>query len=104
MMNLDAPAFEKKISDPEIIILDVRTPEEFKQAHILNARNLDIYSPYFSADINDLDKTKSYAVYCRSGQRSQNACQIMAELGLSNTFNLIGGITAWIDANKATHN
>jgi rhodanese-related sulfurtransferase len=104
MLNIDAQAFEKKISDPEVIILDVRTPEEFKPAHILNARNLDIYSPYFSADINGLDKTKPYAVYCRSGQRSQNACQMMAESGFSNTFNLTGGITAWIEANKATHN
>jgi rhodanese-related sulfurtransferase len=104
MMSIDVQAFEKKISDPEVTILDVRTAEEFLQAHILHARNLDIYSLYFSADINGLDKTKTYAVYCRSGQRSQNACQIMAELGLSNTFNLIGGITAWIEANKATHN
>jgi rhodanese-related sulfurtransferase len=104
MLNLDVEAFEKKISDPEVIILDVRTPEEFKQAHILNAKNLDIYSPYFSADINALDKTKPYAVYCRSGERSQDACQIMAEMGLSKTFNLLGGITAWIEANKVTLN
>jgi rhodanese-related sulfurtransferase len=102
MMNLDVQAFEKKIIEPNVIILDVRTPEEFKQAHIQNAKNLDIYSQYFSLDINGLDKTKSYAVYCRSGNRSQDACQIMTEFGLSNIFNLLGGITAWVDANKAT--
>lgn len=100
MINIDAAAFEIKINEPGVVLLDVRTPEEFQQAHIAKAINLNIYNEYFISDISALDKAKSYAIYCRSGKRSQDACQIMAELGFTNTYNLTGGIIEWVEAKK----
>ena len=84
MVNLDAPKFAEKIAEPDVVVLDVRTPEEFKSGHIPNAINIDIYSDYFRADISALDKSKSYAVYCRSGKRSVDASSEMDLTGFKN--------------------
>jgi rhodanese-related sulfurtransferase len=46
-------------------------------------------------EINNLDKNKNYFIYCKSGARSSNACKIMNQLGIPNTYNLIGGIDLW---------
>mgnify|MGYP006264303443 FL=1 len=50
--------------------------------------------------IDNLDKTKNYYVYCHSGVRSVQACQIMASFGFSNLFNLLGGISDWSGLKK----
>lgn len=104
MVNLDAPKFAEKIAEPDVVVLDVRTPEEFKSGHIPNAINIDIYSDYFRADISALDKSKSYAVYCRSGKRSVNASSEMDLTGFKSTFNLTGGIIEWVDSGRTTVN
>ena len=78
------------------VVLDVRTQEEFESGYIPKAINIDIkMGPSFIDEINSLDKTKSYYVYCRSGARSSQAVQLMRELGFNNTFNLLGGILDW---------
>ena len=104
MINLDAPKFAEKIAEPDVVVLDVRTPEEFKSGHIPKAINIDIYSDYFRADISALDKSKSYAVYCRSGKRSVNASSEMDLTGFKSTFNLTGGIIEWVDSGRTTVN
>ena len=81
---------------PQAVVLDVRTEEEFESGYIPNAINIDIrMGPSFIDEINSLDKNKSYYVYCRSGARSSQAVQLMRELGFNNTFNLLGGILDW---------
>lgn len=81
---------------PEAVVLDVRTQEEFDGGHIPKALNIDLrLGPGFLDAINNLDKSKSYYVYCRSGARSAQAVQIMRDLGFSETYNLIGGIQEW---------
>jgi rhodanese-related sulfurtransferase len=77
------------------IILDVRTPEEYNDGHLPNALNINIMDPDFQEKIEALDKTKSYYVYCRSGGRSSTACRFMQSADFAETFNLLGGITAW---------
>jgi len=104
MINLDAPKFAEKIAELDVVVLDVRTPEEFNSGHIPNAINIDIYSDYFRADISALDKSKSYAVYCRSGKRSVDASSEMDLTGFENTFNLTGGIIEWVDSGRTTVN
>jgi len=104
MINLDAPKFAEKIAELDVVVLDVRTPAEFNSGHIPNAINIDIYSDYFRADISALDKSKSYAVYCRSGKRSVDASSEMDLTGFKSTFNLTGGIIEWVDSGRTTVN
>ena len=78
------------------VILDVRTAEEFESGYIKGALNLDIRGGAdFLASIEKLDKSKSYFVYCRSGARSGQACQLMSQMGFSALYNLDGGVLAW---------
>ena len=81
--------------NPNFVILDVRTPEEFLGEHIENAVNLDYYSDTFRNDLNKLDKNKTYLIYCRSGSRSENALNIMKELDFREVYNMSGGIIKW---------
>jgi rhodanese-related sulfurtransferase len=83
-------------TDENAVILDVRTEAEFNEGIIANAINIDIHlGQGFISEIEALDKTKNYYVYCRSGMRSAKACEIMNELGFENAYNLVGGIIEW---------
>lgn len=79
---------------PDSVILDVRTPSEFNSGNIPGAINIDIMSYEFHDKIAELDKSKTYFIYCRSGNRSGQACNIMSDMGYK-TYNLVGGIGAW---------
>lgn len=83
-------------SDENTFILDVRTPEEVEEGYIPGATNIDIYlGQEFVDELEKLDKSKNYYVYCRSGQRSGQACAIMNKLGFENAYNLEGGFMNW---------
>jgi rhodanese-related sulfurtransferase len=86
---------QKNKGNSDFIILDVRTRQEFSQGHIDGAVNLDFYSKSFREELNKLDKTKTYLVYCRTGHRSGLAAEIMKELGFKNVYNMMGGIVEW---------
>ncbi|MFX0557279.1 rhodanese-like domain-containing protein [Maribacter sp. CXY002] len=82
--------------DDNAFILDVRTEEEVEDGFIPNSKNIDIYlGQGFIEELEKLDKTKNYYVYCRSGNRSGQACAIMNSLGFENAFNLEGGFMNW---------
>ena len=81
--------------NPDFVIIDVRTPEEFAEGPVEKATNIDYYSETFRDELNNLDKNKTYLVYCRSGNRSGNALNIMAELNFREVYNMSGGIIAW---------
>ena len=98
--NQGAADFAKTISDPNVVVLDVRTPGEFMVGHIANAINIDVEGMQFNTDVSKLDKTKTYAVYCHSGRRSGIATSEMSKLGFSKLFNLDGGIGAWSAAGQ----
>ncbi|MHC5201658.1 rhodanese-like domain-containing protein [Myroides sp. LJL119] len=97
MMNLSQEQWwEQYNQDQNAVILDVRTSEEVQEKAIPNAINIDIYlGQEFLDQLEQLDKTKSYYVYCKSGGRSNQACLLMGQLGFDNTYNLLGGITEW---------
>ncbi len=97
MANLSQDLWSEQLqNDPNAFILDVRTPEEVAEGYIPNAINIDIYlGPDFLAELEKLDKNKNYYVYCRSGNRSGQACAIMNSLGFENAYNLEGGFMHW---------
>ena len=71
-----------------LIMLDVRTAEEYSSGNIPNSINIDVLSPDFKSKIELLDKNKEYLVYCRSGNRSAIASSIMATNGFIKVYNL----------------
>ena len=79
-------------------VIDVRTPAEFSSGHLEGAVNIDIASPDFAAQIAELDPKKTYAVYCRSGNRSGVATTQMQNDGFVSLYDLQGGIGAWQSA------
>jgi len=86
-------------NNPDFIILDVRTDEEFREGHIENALNIDFYAENFSDLVDELEKDKAYLVYCRTGRRSAGAVEIMKELDFREVYNMEGGIVGWEKAN-----
>jgi rhodanese-related sulfurtransferase len=97
-MNLDSVAFEAKTQEPGVVILDVRTKEEFNEGHIANAININVESNTFLSEIAKLDKSKTYAVYCRSGRRSADAVAKMSNEEFISLANLNGGVIDWANA------
>ncbi|WP_108801530.1 rhodanese-like domain-containing protein [Aquimarina sp. Aq107] len=82
--------------DANAVILDVRTEEEVEDGFIPNMLNLDIRQGQgFLDEVQKLDKSKNYYVYCRSGARSAQACTLMNQMGFETTYNLIGGFMSW---------
>ena len=87
---------EQLQKDENAIILDVRTDDEVAEGHIPKANHIDIYlGQGFIDALQKLDKSKNYYVYCRSGNRSGQACAIMNSIGFENAFNLEGGMLNW---------
>ena len=97
MADLSQEEWTKQLeADDNAIVLDVRTQDEVDEGIIPNAINIDIHKGQgFIYELENLDKTKNYYVYCRSGARSGQACGIMNQLGFKNAYNLVGGIMGW---------
>ncbi|SDB81757.1 Rhodanese-related sulfurtransferase [Raineyella antarctica] len=79
-------------SKPGVVVVDVRTPQEYAAGHVKDAINVDVESPDFATRIAGLDKATSYAVYCQSGRRSALATKAMQDAGFTSITNLKGGI------------
>ncbi|GAA0740755.1 rhodanese-like domain-containing protein [Gaetbulibacter jejuensis] len=79
----------------DVQLIDVRTPEEFKEGNIPTAQNIDYNSPTFDEDITKLDKTKPVILYCKSGGRSAKCAKKMEEAGFVKVYDLDGGISKW---------
>ncbi|RLE22037.1 MAG: hypothetical protein DRJ50_08280 [Actinobacteria bacterium] len=88
------------IADPpaDLVILDVRTPEEFAEGHIEGAIMVDFYSEDFDAQLAGLDPDVPYVVYCRSGNRSGQTIAKMETIGFQSVDDIDGGVVAWADA------
>jgi len=101
---VDVAAGLSLVADPTVAIVDVRTPAEFADGHIERAELIDFESADFRDRIVELDRTVTYFVYCRSGNRSAQATAIMAELGFRHVFELDGGMIAWQAAGAPVSN
>ncbi len=93
--SLSPADFQGLTQEPGVVVLDVRTPAEFASGHLANAVNVDVESPTFGQQLSQLDSGATYAVYCRSGNRSKVALQQMSDAGFSKAQDLDGGIVAW---------
>ena len=82
-------------ADSNIAILDVRTAKEFADGHVAGAVNIDVNQADFAQKIDELDRSKTYIVYCRLGRRSSKAVGIMAAKGFKNLYNVSDGFVGW---------
>ena len=97
-IDLGVSEFSTKVAEAGVITLDVRTPIEFAEGHIEGARLIDFQSGNFENEISALDKNATYAVYCRSGNRSGQAVKVMQDAGFTSVFNMNGGVIDWANA------
>ncbi|MFP4567601.1 MAG: rhodanese-like domain-containing protein [Candidatus Woesearchaeota archaeon] len=87
--------FNSMLNSKDVVLIDIRTPDEFNSGHINGAMNLDFYSSTFKEELDLLDKSKTYLIYCRTGSRTGQTLNIMKNLGFSEVYDLSGGIVAW---------
>lgn len=85
-------------AEPDRVVIDVRTPAEFAAGHLEGAVLVDYEAADFRDRVAELDRDASYLVYCRSGNRSAGARQVMEDLGFTDVVDVAGGITAWAGA------
>lgn len=78
----------------EIMLIDVRTPEEYQAGHVENALNINFFDENFTDQIKELNTDKTLYLYCRSGKRSMNASKALSALGYK-VVNLEGGYNAY---------
>lgn len=98
--NMGTADFAELIKDTTVVLLDVRTPEEFAAGHIEGAMNIDVKDSLFIANVQEQIAPQSrVAVYCRSGRRSLDAAGQMVGKGYE-VVNLEGGFLAWEEATK----
>ena len=116
-MSFSTSCLDNKINDAEVKLVtakemqaileledaqlvDVRTPQEFKEIRIANAQNIDYKSPTFDEDITHLDKNKPVILYCKSGGRSAKCAQKLKDAGFEKIYDLDGGISKWKHSDK----
>lgn len=93
--NLNGADFKRRFeASQNAVLLDVRTAGEVASGTIKGARNIDFMAVDFQKKIEQLDKSKEYFLFCRSGNRSGQACALMQARGFT-VYNLAGGIGAW---------
>jgi len=86
-----SPELLKKIKKKEVLLIDVRTPEEYKEGHLKYATNIDYKNKQFKDETAKLDKNKTVYLYCRSGNRSGKSAEILRTQGFKSVYN-IGGL------------
>lgn len=98
--NVTTDVFESQIKSENVQILDVRTKKEFDEGHLAEAKQIDIKNEDFMKTARTvLDKSKTIAVYCRSGKRSANAAKQLSDAGYK-VINMKGGILKWESEKK----
>jgi rhodanese-related sulfurtransferase len=97
--NLDAQKaydlIKENANNPDFEIIDVRTSEEFADAHIPQAININIGSPDFKSILEKKDKNKTYLLYCRTANRSKQALDMMNQMQFREAYHIFGGIREW---------
>ncbi len=88
-------AYRLQQSNDKIIVLDVRTKEEFEEGHIEKAINIDIKQEDFESQIQKLAKDEIYIIHCRSGRRSTSGLEVMKKMSFQKIYHMNGGILQW---------
>lgn len=98
--SVSVTAFEQVIDDPNVIRLDVRTPEEYAEGHIAGTINIDVNNADFeNLCLSQISEGKTIALYCRSGKRSKRAAKILSKHKYK-IIELENGYLGWCDAGK----
>ncbi|MFI2741971.1 rhodanese-like domain-containing protein [Zhouia sp. PK063] len=91
-----------EILHPEkFYLIDVRTPEEYKEGHLPEAENINLFASNFLASFDSIAKNDTIYVYCKTGIRGGKAKQKLDSLGYKHVVNLLGGFKAWEEEGKA---
>ncbi len=99
--HVDAAGAAKLLArTPEVVVIDVRTPEEYAEGHLKGAKNLDFNSPGFREELAKLDRERTYLVHCAVGGRSKRSLARFQELGFRSVVHLDGGYEGWVKAGK----
>lgn len=99
--HVDAAAAKKLIDesagskDAKLVVLDIRTPEEFKAGHIAGAKNVDFLAKDFAEKAGALDKNATFLVHCQSGGRSTRSLETLRKLGFKSIVHMDGGFSGW---------
>lgn len=101
--NIDAEEFAGLMKEENHVVLDVRSPQEQLEGAIPGNILINLFDPSFKQRIDKLDKSKTYLVYCRSGNRSKTVCSMMSSMGFEHLYNLRGGIYAWNQLKAVNH-
>lgn len=88
-------AVRNALASPGAAVLDVRTPAEWAEGHVAGAQLVDVGNPAFASTIAGLDRSKTYYLYCRSGDRSARALEQMRAAGFAHVYN-VGGYAALV--------
>jgi rhodanese-related sulfurtransferase len=97
---LSVKNFEKKAAKKNVVLIDVRPPEEVAEGHLAGSMNINFLGENFSQEIEVLNKNNTYLIYCRTGNKSRKATDLMEKAGFKHVYMLDGGITAWDQAGK----
>lgn len=99
--NISAAEFEGLMKNKGAVrVLDVRTPAEVADGHLVGSVNVDYKNDNFKTEIAKLDKRRTYLVYCKAGVRSEQAAILMKEAGFTHVYALEGGFDGWQEAGK----
>jgi phage shock protein E len=93
--HVDATQAGKLVADKKVVVLDIRTPEEFKGGHIGGATNINFGASDFEQQVAKLDKSKAYLVHCASGGRSSQSLSLLQKLKFESLYHLDGGLKSW---------
>lgn len=101
--DINSDELELMIKKEDLILLDVRTPTEYSNGHLISAVNINYYGDNFDKKIDELDKSKPIVVYCKSGGRSSKSALKLVKKGFEQIYNLKGGFDQWIFHAKEVH-
>jgi len=93
--HISAEKAQKLMAEKKVVVLDIRTPEEFAAGHIAGATNINFRAANFEKAIAALDRNQTYLLHCASGNRSSQALPKFQKLEFKSLYHLDGGIKAW---------
>ncbi len=100
--RINAEQFQEKVNETPGVIIDVRTQKEYNEGHLADVNyQLNLLNGDFEASLDSLDKEKTYYLYCRTGNRSGQATELMKKNGFKNVYN-IGGFQDLVEAGVAS--
>ena len=95
VQEIDSAQGRALIDEGEVLVVDVRTLEEYREGHLVGAQHIPVEDEeLWSTRVAALDPEQPVAVYCRTGRRSDIAGELLVEAGFTQVYDL-GGVTDW---------